>query len=159
ELWLPGAITEWDTGKPTGQPIKDKGKHTHCSQFAAAACDRLGIYLLHPPEHRATFLASAQQDWLLSKGIGSGGLNAVADGKGAQELANRGNIVVAVFKSEDPKRPGHIAVIRPSTKSDEEIQSEGPQITQAGGENHNSCSLKEGFHHHPGAFTKGQIRF
>jgi hypothetical protein len=66
---------------------------------------------------------------------------------------------VAVYKNHDPKKSGHIAIIRPSTKSGEEIQAEGPEVTQAGGTNHNSCSLKTGFRNHPGAFANGEIRF
>src|SRR4051812_9550896 len=60
EHWIAGAIVDWRTGDPTGQVITDTGKHTHCSQFAAAACERLGTYLLRPPEHRGTLLANAQ---------------------------------------------------------------------------------------------------
>jgi hypothetical protein len=158
EHWIAGAVVEWRTGEPTGQPIADDGKHTHCSQFAAAACERLGVYLLRPPEHRGTLLANAQFDWLPAQGRESG-WSPVADGKTAQELANRGTLVVAVYQNHDPKKSGHIAIIRPSTKTDAEIEMEGPEVTQAGGTNHNSCSLKEGFRNHPAAFEKGEIRF
>ena len=158
EHWIAGAVVDWRTGEPTGQPVTDDGKHTHCSQFAAAACERLGVYLLRPPEHRATLLANAQFDWLPEKGRESD-WSPVGDGKTAQELANRGTLVVAVYKNHDPKKSGHIAIIRPSTKSDAELETGGPEVTQAGGTNHNSCSLKEGFRNHPDGFGKSEIRF
>ncbi len=159
EHWIAGAIVEWRTGEPTGKPHTDTGKHTHCSQFAAAACDRLGIYILRPPEHSAVLLANAQFDWLPSEEGKAKGWLPVKDGFAAQELANRGTLVVAVYKSPDPKKSGHIALIRPSTKSSPEIAAEGPQITQAGGTNRNSAPLKNGFANHPDAFAKNEVRY
>jgi hypothetical protein len=158
EHWIAGQIVDWKTGEPTGQAVADAGKHTHCSQFAAAACDRLGIYLLRPPEHRAALLANAQFDWLPADGQ-SKGWTAVADGSAAQALANRGRVVVAVYKNADAAKSGHIAIIRPSTKSEAEITAEGPQVTQAGGTNRNSGSLKQGFANHPTAFAGKEIRY
>ncbi len=158
EHWIAGAIVDWRTGEPTGQPIKDDRPHTHCSQFAAAACERAGVYILRPPDHSGTLLANAQFDWLPEKGR-AGGWAPVPDGKAAQELANRGNVVVAVYKNHDPKKSGHIAIVRPSAKSDAELKAEGPEVTQAGGHNHNACSLKEGFSNHRAGFEKGEIRF
>jgi hypothetical protein len=158
EHWIAGAIVEWRTGEPTGKPVTDTGRHTHCSQFAAAACERLGIYLLRPPEQSAVLLANAQADWLPEKGRDAG-WSPVADGVAAQDLANRGQLVVAVYKNHNPKNSGHVAIIRPGTKTAEEIAAEGPNVIQAGGHNHNSCSLKEGFAYHPAAFGQGEIRF
>jgi hypothetical protein len=159
EHWLSGAIVEWRTGEPTGKPITDGGKHTHCSQFAAAACERLGIYILRPPDHSAVRLANAQYDWLPSDEGKAKGWSAVQDGTAAQELANRGTLVVAVYKNHDPEKSGHIAIIRPSAKSDHEIKTEGPQVTQAGGTNMASGTLKHGFGNHPGAFKNREILF
>ena len=159
EHWIAGAIVEWRTGEPTGKPITDAGKHTHCSQFASAACDRLGIYILRPPEHRGTLLANAQFDWLPSDDGKAKGWSPVKDGFAAQDSANRGALVVAVFKNPDPKKSGHIAIIRPSTKGDAEIKTEGPQVTQAGGTNMTSGTLKRGFGNHPGAFKNNEIAF
>ena len=45
---------------------------THCSAFAASEAEKLGIYLLHPPEHSATLLANAQQEWLFGAGTNQG---------------------------------------------------------------------------------------
>jgi hypothetical protein len=159
EHWIAGAIVEWRSGEPTGKPITDDGKHTHCSQFAASACDRLGIYILRPPEHSSVGLANAQFDWLPSDDGKAKGWSPVKDGFAAQELANRGALVVAVYKNHDPKKSGHIALIRPSTKGDAEIQAEGPQVTQAGGANMNSGTLRRGFGNHPGAFKNNEIAF
>ncbi len=158
DYWLSGAIVDWRTGLPTGQPIKDEGKHTHCSQFAAAACERLGIYLLRPPEHRAVLLANAQYDWLTGEGHDKG-WSPVPDASTAQALANGGTLVIAIYKNPDSKKTGHIALIRPSNKSEEQIKAEGPQVTQAGGTNASSTTLRRGFANHPTAFANGEIRY
>ncbi|MEI9895382.1 MAG: hypothetical protein WDN28_16210 [Chthoniobacter sp.] len=158
EHWIAGAIVDWRTGDPTGQAVTDTGKHTHCSQFVAAACEKLGIYILRPPEHSAVLLANAQFDWLPGEGR-AGGWAPVADGVAAQDLANRGQVVVAVCQNADPKKSGHIAIVRPGTKTPAQIAAEGPDVTQAGGTNFNSASLKRGFANHPQAFSQGEIRF
>jgi hypothetical protein len=157
EHWIAGAIVDWRTGDPTGKVITDSGKHTHCSQFAAALCDHLGIYILRPPEHSAVLLANAQFDWLPGDGRAKG-WSPVADGVAAQELANRGQVVVAVCQNADPKKSGHIAIVRPGTKTPEQIAEEGPDVTQAGGTNYNCASLKRGFANHPDAFP-AKIRY
>lgn len=158
EHWPAGVIVDWRTGDPTGKPVSDNGRHTHCSQFAAAACERLGIYLLRPPEQSPVLLANAQYDWLEGKGKEKGWAP-VKDGAAAQELANAGQLVVAVYKNRDPKKSGHIAIVRPGNKSPEEIAAEGPDVIQAGGRNYNRTSLKKGFGSHPAAFRDGAIRF
>jgi hypothetical protein len=158
EHWIAGAIVDWRTGDPTGKAITDVGKHTHCSQFAAAACEKLGIYLLRPPEHGSVLLANAQFDWLPGEGRRKG-WTPVADGVAAQDLANQGQVVVAVCQNADPKKSGHIAIVRPGMKTPAQIAAEGPDVVQAGGTNFNSASLKRGFANHPDAFPKGEIRF
>jgi hypothetical protein len=158
EHWIAGAIVDWRTGDPTGKEVADAGKHTHCSQFAAATCEKLGIYLLRPPEHSAVLLANAQFDWLAKDGRAAG-WTPVADGVAAQDRANRGQIVVAVCQNADPKKSGHIAIVRPGRKAPEQIAAEGPDVIQAGGTNFNAASLKRGFANHPQAFPKGEIRF
>ena len=159
-LWLPGVIVNWRTGEPTGQPITDNPRsHTHCSQFAAAACDRMGVYLLHPPEHSSKLLANAQYEWLATEKARRLGWSPVPDEVTAQEFANKGRVVVAVYKNPDPEKHGHIALIRPSDKPEADIKKEGPQITQAGGTNYQSGTLKQGFANHPGAFKNHEIKF
>ena len=156
--WLAGAVVDWRTGEPTGRAVTDGGRHTHCSQFAAAACEKLGVYLLHPPEHGSVLLANAQFDWLAGKG-GELGWVPVADGVAAQDRANKGLVVVAVYKNSDPKKSGHIAIVRPGARTPVEIAESGPNIIQAGGHNYECATLKQGFANHPEGFAQGLIKF
>lgn len=158
QLWLPGESVNWLTGVPDGKIDTGKGAHSHCSAFAAAAAEKLGVYLLHPPEHSADLLANAQQDWLRTAGTNFG-WQAVNSPLEAQQLANKGQLVVVTCKNPNPDASGHIAVVRPSIKSDAEIQAEGPQIIQAGGHNYTSTSTKLGFGNHKGAFEKGELLY
>jgi hypothetical protein len=158
KLWLAKAYVNWETGAAIDKPVEDKKPHTHCSAFVAAACKRLDIYILRPPKHGQYMLANAQYDWLAKEGEKEGWLP-VKSAAEAQKLANQGDLVVAVFKEKDPTKHGHIAIVRPGTKSAKEIKEAGPQIIQAGLENYNSTSLKEGFKHHPSAFSEGQVRY
>jgi hypothetical protein len=155
--WLAGSHVNWHSGDPdSGKPDK-----THCSAFVAAACERLGVYILRPPDHKQVHLATAQAEWLQQEGM-SHGWKPVDTPFHAQELANQGQLVVAVFPSPDSARPGHVALLRANPKPDALIEREGPQIIQAGGENTSSTSLKAGFRHHPGAWHSAednQIRF
>jgi hypothetical protein len=133
----------------------------HCSAFVAAVAQRLGIYILRPPEHAQELLANAQMAWLHTEGP-SLGWRQVADMRQAQELANGGSLVVAAFAAPSPHKPGHIAIVRPSMKDCTQLDSEGPQITQAGATNYLSTSVDEGFKHHHGAWSDngtGAIRF
>jgi hypothetical protein len=157
-LWLPGQLVDWRTGKPFTEPPTSNLPHTHCSAFVAEACRRLGIYLLRPPEHSTVLLSNAQYDWLFQSGRDYGWLQ-FPDGQWAQRLANEGFLVVAVCKASDPKYPGHIAIIRPSTKSSQMIDGEGPQIVQVGIYNVLSTSLKDGFRDHPDAWGKQKVRY
>jgi putative intracellular protease/amidase len=149
KLWLPGAIVDWKTGLPTGQPIKDaKSKHTHCSQFVAAVADRLAIPLLRPPEHGVVLLANAQYDWLAADAGKRAGWVALKDGAAAQAAANDGRLVLASLKNPEATRPGHIAVVRPGTKDAGLLAQEGPDVMQAGGTNALRTSLRKGFGNH-----------
>ena len=149
KLWLPGAIVDWKTGLPTGQPIKDaKSKYTHCSQFVAAVADRLAIPLLRPPERGVVGLANAQFDWLASDAGKKAGWVALKDGAAAQAAANDGRLVLASLKNPDATRPGHIAVIRPGAKGAEELAADGPDVMQAGGTNALRTTLRKGFGNH-----------
>jgi hypothetical protein len=156
--WIAGEHINWRTGDPDGKPVTGDGLHTHCSAFAASFCHKMGVYLLHPPEHPQKFLANAQYDWLLNEGKEKGWTE-VKDAKEAQHLANQGVLVVAAYKNHKDDKPGHIAVVRPDAKSDRAIRNEGPQVTQAGKNNHNSISLKEGFKGHPSAWENQEVRY
>lgn len=154
-LWLPGQHVEWKSGEYAGPGTPTS---THCSAFVAAACMEEDIYILRPPEHSAVLLANAQHDWLRSEGS-EHGWTQVGSMRKAQKLANEGLLVVATYKNPDPKKPGHIAIVRPSIKGLRQIAKEGPQIIQAGGTNWNSTSLKEGFKRHPDAWRDRHILF
>ena len=103
-------------------------------------------------------MANAQYDWLATEGERHG-WRVLADGHQAQDHANRGELVVAVYKNHHDDRPGHIAMVRPSDKSAAEIDEEGPQITQAGSVNYLSTPLKRGFAGHPAAWTQREVRY
>jgi glutamine amidotransferase-like uncharacterized protein len=149
KLWLPGAIVDWKTGLPTGQPIKDaKSKHTHCSQFVAAVADRLAIPLLRPPEHGVVLLANAQFGWLASDAGKKAGWVRLVDGAAAQAAANDGRLVLASLKNPDPTKSGHIAIVRPGNKDADLLAKDGPDIMQAGGTNALRTTLRRGFGNH-----------
>lgn len=158
DLWLAHNRVKWKTGEPIGPAPADNKTHTHCSAFVAAFCLRQDIYILRPPEHSSTLLANAQFDWLDGAGRARG-WRPVASALEAQQLANRGLVVVAAYKASDPAKPGHIAVVRPSAKSDGAVAREGPEVAQAGVTNSADTTLKDGFRHHPDAFRKGLVRF
>jgi hypothetical protein len=158
QLWLAGRQVDWRTGEPNGKVYTNASSHTHCSAFAAAAAEKLGIYLLHPPEHSAVLLANAQQTWLCSSGTNEG-WQPVKSPLQAQQLANEGQLVIVTCKNPDEKRPGHIAIVRPSTKSNASIMVEGPEIIQAGANNYTSTTTKEGFKNHPGAFENHELLY
>ena len=156
--WPAGVHVNWETGDPDGRPESGEGKHTHCSAFVAAAAKRLGIYILRPPQHAQVLLANAQYDWLADEGPRQG-WRALRDGEAAQNAANLGDFVVAVYKNRNDEKPGHIAIVRPSDKSVQSIRADGPQITQAGGKNYRSTVLRIGFAGHPNAWNKSEVRY
>jgi hypothetical protein len=156
--WPAGVHVHWESGKPDGKAEAIAGKHTHCSAFVAAAAKRLGIYILRPPEHVQTLLANAQYDWLAAEGARRG-WRPVSDAFAAQQAANSGMFVVATYKNHNDDKPGHIAIVRPSDKSREAIRAEGPQVTQAGGTNYRSTSLRQGFAGHPAAWAHAEVRY
>ena len=156
--WPAGVHVHWESGKPDGKAETGNGKHTHCSAFVAAAAKRLGIYILRPPEHPQILLANAQYEWLGSQGA-QHGWRPIFDGFAAQAAANSGMLVVATYRNHHDDKPGHIAIVRPSEKSREAIRVEGPQVTQAGGTNYRSTSLRQGFAGHPAAWTHAEVRY
>jgi len=158
ELWQASRRVNWLTGEPKTGLLNDGKPHTHCSAFVAAAAYQLDIYILRPPDHSETLLANAQFDWLGQEGKLGGWLE-LGSGVKAQVFANRGFLVVAVYKSRKADASGHIVIVRPEHKDEELILKEGPQIIQAGLKNYRSTSLHEGFKQHPPAFKPGKIRF
>lgn len=159
-LWLAHIHVNWLTGEPDPLRPRMAPHATHCSAFAAAMATRLGIDLLHPPQHSQALLATAQAQWL-SKDGGAEGWHRV-NARMAQSLANRGWFVVASYANPNPRRPGHIAVLRPSRKSAALLWEHGPEETQAGFRNRLRTYVAWGFAEHPGAWEpggRGSIRF
>lgn len=156
--WIAGEHVYWESGLPTGVPETSPGKHTHCSAFVAAAAKKLGIYILRPPEHGQKLLANAQNEWLAEEGAAHG-WHKLADAREAQAAANRGMLVVASYHNHNDDRPGHIAIVRPGTKTSEQIIAEGPDVTQAGSKNATSISIKAGFAGHPAAWRDNEIAY
>jgi len=156
--WPAGVHVDWESGRPDGRTEHFEGKHTHCSAFVAEAAKQLGVYILRPPEHGQALLANAQYDWLAAEGPASGWMP-VADGFTAQRAANRGDLVVASYKNADEKRPGHIAIVRPTDRSRDDILTDGPEIIMAGEHNYRATTARHGFASHPTAFTDNQIRY
>jgi hypothetical protein len=156
--WIAGEHVYWESGLPTGVPETSPGKHTHCSAFVAAAAKKLGVYILRPPEHAQKLLANAQNEWLAEAGAARG-WRRLANGREAQAAANRGMLVVASYHNHHDDRPGHIAIVRPGTKTPEQIAAEGPDVIQAGSVNATSISIKSGFAGHPAAWRDNEIAY
>ena len=141
-LWLPRQYVNWETGAPqTGSPVFT----SHCSAFTAAIGKRLNVYMLRPPEHSPLLLASAQTAWFAREEGKQAGWIEVKTDEEAQRLSNAGQLVVAAYESPYPKKPGHIAIVRPSLKTLAELIADGPEITQAGGKNYAATSVRVGF--------------
>jgi hypothetical protein len=157
--WIAGVHIDWETGIPDGKPEKLPGKHTHCSAFVASAAKKLGIYILRPPEHGQVLLANAQFEWLEGEQGRVNGWRPIADGIAEQAAANEGDLAVATYHNKHDDKPGHIAIIRPGTKTAQAIAAEGPNVIQAGGTNYMSTNLKQGFAGHPGAFARNEIKY
>jgi hypothetical protein len=156
--WPAGVHVHWESGLPDGRPEHGSGRHTHCSAFVASAAKSLGVYILRPPEHSQELLANAQYDWLGGEGARQG-WRPVDGAEEAQELANRGWLVVAAYRNHKDDKPGHVAVVRPSGKGRARVREEGPQVAQAGATNYRSTSLAQGFSGHPSAWKKHEVRF
>jgi hypothetical protein len=156
--WIAGIHVDWQTGDPDGSPENLPGRHTHCSAFVASAAQKLGVYILRPPEHGQALLANAQSEWLAGRGSGAG-WRPLKDAAEAQSAANRGLLVVASYHNHRDNKPGHIAIVRPGAKSAEELISEGPDVIQAGAQNYAKISLVGGFAGHPHAWEDQEVQF
>jgi hypothetical protein len=149
--WLRGYIVRWETGEIYKQGVFYEKGHSHCSAFAAAACKKAGIYILRPPSHSTRLLANAQYDWLNTKAARRKGWRRIdsddpyTNYADAQQYANEGNMVVAVWHNPDTSRPGHIAMVMPDDVSLDQIRANGPMVTQAGNNNYDEAPLTTGF--------------
>ena len=77
-LWIAGQHINWETGV-ADNPDATHNVKTHCSSFVAAACKRLNIYILRPPEHAQGLLANAQFDWLKTPEAAGKGWKPITD--------------------------------------------------------------------------------
>ncbi len=151
--WLAHQHVDWQTGLSDRDPdYTGSDKATHCSALAAAVGLRLGVYMLRPPEHGLTLLASAQTRWFGTPQGVAAGWSPVTSMQAAQSLGNQGKLVVIAYPSPDPHRPGHIVVVRPSQKSAAELAVEGPQVIQAASRNKASYPAAQSFNAHRGAW-------
>jgi len=160
-LWIAGQHINWETGQ-ADNPDATHNIKTHCSSFVAAACEKAGIYILRPPQHKQGLLANAQYDWLLTREAADNGWVLVTGNniyETAQGYANKGYIVAAVCKNPDPHKPGHIALVMPAEISLEKLSESGPRLIMAGSQNYNTVSLREGFRHHLDGWPENSIRF
>jgi hypothetical protein len=158
--WPAGVNVDWRSGDPNGKPVQHPEHATHCSAFVASLAERLRVPLLRPPEHPNHQLANAQFDWLMGESGRSNGWVPVPTPLEAQQRANRGEWVLAVYRAAQEGHSGHIAVVRPAVKTASDIQADGPQITQAGTHNYESATLAAGFDQHPRAWgTVRAVRF
>jgi hypothetical protein len=159
--WIAGHHINWETGEPD-MPQADQGIKTHCSAFVASACEQVSVYILRPPQHGQVLLANAQYDWLMSnKGESEGWHRLMTDDnyRQAQQLANQGKMVVAVYRNSNRKKPGHIALVMPVLRTAGQIQEEGPELIMAGTNNYNYISLKKGFKSHISTWPETEILF
>jgi hypothetical protein len=124
------------------------GSASHCSAFAAAVADLLGVYILRQPYISDLGLANNQSVWLSTNQAGW----TLQNMTNAQALANLGQLVVASYYNPVPNASGHIAVLRPTTRSVADILANGPEECQSGIYNFNDTNVITGFNQHPGAF-------
>ena len=156
-LWLNGRHINWETGEPD-KPADYVGPETksHCSAYVAAIGERLGVYVLRPPQHSQELLANAQTAWFDSTQGAEAGWHKVDTPEQAQTLANQGTLVVVSYRSADPHRPGHIGIVRPDARRTQtEIDTDGVWMSQAGETNYLRVAEKTAFKHHPGAWPDG----
>jgi hypothetical protein len=156
--WIAGTHIDWETGLPDGSPERMPGNHTHCSAFVASAAKTLGVYILRPPQHGQVLLANAQNEWLADAGADQG-WRRVANALEAQGLANSGVLVAASYHNHRDDKPGHIAIVRPSVVSPDDIAAVGPTLIQAGRVNSAAIPARQGFAGHIHAWRDNEIAY
>ncbi len=163
-LWIEGNHINWKTGE-ANSPDATIGIHTHCSAFVAAACERMGIYILRPPQNGQILLAKGQYDWLQTEDARKNGWSSLTDINRlslyvqAQKLANSGKVVVTIVKNPDGSKPGHTVLVIPKETDIKTLEKSGPMIIMAGTHNFNFISLKNGFKTHITGWPENEILF
>ena len=156
--WANGSWVDWLTGATCSNntlPNSTSASASHCSAFAGAVATLLGVYILHQSDTVSDVnLANNQANWLAASQMG---WSRIQYSTNAQALANIGTLVVASYY--DPNQSGHIAVLRPSTRSDADIVAFGPEECQSGVHNYNDTNVMTGFDVHPNSFATNGIRY
>jgi hypothetical protein len=154
--WLDGYSVNWLTGATGGSSgyNKTQGTASHCSAFAGAVTDLLGVYLLRQPYASDINLANNQANWLATNTSGWFPIAAMTD---AQHMVNTGLLVVASYQATSGS--GHIAILRPSKWSDATINAFGPEECQSGTYNFADTNISTGFNQHPGAFPNNILYY
>ncbi|GEN76083.1 hypothetical protein [Chryseobacterium hagamense] len=147
--WQAGQHINWQTGEPD-DPDAVSGIRTHCSAFVAAACERKGIYLLRPPEHKQELLANAQVRWLNSGRSKNSGWHALPENTlyEAQRMADEGYLVIVCAQNTNPHKPGHIALVMPADLSLEQNRQYGPLLIQSSAKNRVDAWFRDAFRHY-----------
>lgn len=147
-FWIDGYSVNWLTGATNGNgPNMTIGTASHCSAFAPAVAELLGIYLLHPPQESDVDLANAQAVWFTTNTSGWFPIDSMVD---AQHMVNAGALVMASYLSTTGS--GHICVLRASPRTDASVYAYGPEECQSGESNYADTNAVTGFNQHPGAF-------
>jgi hypothetical protein len=102
-------------------------------------------------------LADNQAVWLPTTGKTYGWYALSTNTVLAQSIVNTGALVVASYN--DPTTSGHIAILRPSTKSIADILTYGPEECQSGVYNYNDTNVMTGFNQHVNAFRTNGILY
>ena len=71
----------------------------------------------------------------------------------------RATVVVVCYQNRERDDPGHIASVRPGNKSRRLIESEGPDVMQAGAVNAREISVRQAFRRHLKAWREGRLHY
>lgn len=157
--WIVGTNVNWLTGGSSIYPGPNmtEGNDSHCSAYAAAVADLLGVYILRQPYASDLNLANNQAIWLATNTAGWYPVDTMVD---AQHMVNTGALVVAsYFNPDNPADSGHIAVLRPSNRTDASVNALGPEECQSGDFNYLDTNAETGFSEHPGSFPSGILYY
>jgi hypothetical protein len=159
--WVAGQHIDWETGEPSDRDDTHNVKN-HSAAFVAAACQKLKIVILRPPEHAQDLLSNAQFDWLPTSAATAQAWKHIPNDSrynAAQDLANKGFVVVAIVKNSDERKPGQVALVMPAAVTEKDLTENGPQIIMAGVKNYTSTALKNGFKGFYNKWPESQVEF